>query len=76
MEIGSLKQTFREKTAQTLRQKQIGRMKLGQLFSLPESKFRKLIKELENTSLFKELRADLRTPFFYGKLDKESRNKR
>ena len=55
MEMGSLKQTFREKTAQTLRQKQIGRMKLGQLFSLPESEFRKLIKDLENTSLFKEL---------------------
>jgi len=55
MEMGSLKQTFREKTAQTLRQKQIGRMKLGQLFSLPESEFRKLIKNLENTSLFKEL---------------------
>jgi len=55
MEIGSLKQTFREKTAQTLRQKQIGRMKLGQLFSLPESEFRKIIKDLENTSLFKEL---------------------
>ncbi|KKL76219.1 hypothetical protein LCGC14_2047100, partial [marine sediment metagenome] len=55
MEMGSLKQTFREKTTQTLRQKQIGRMKLGQLFSLPESEFRKLIKDLENTSLFKEL---------------------
>ena len=55
MEMGSLKQTFRGKTAQTLRQKQIGRMKLGQLFSLPEPKFRKLIKDLENTSLFKEL---------------------
>ncbi|GAG33732.1 unnamed protein product, partial [marine sediment metagenome] len=55
MEMGSLKQTFREKTTQTLRQKQIGRMKLGQLFSLPESDFRKLIKDLENTSLFKQL---------------------
>ncbi len=55
MEMGSLKQTFRQKTAQTLRQKQIGRMKLGQLFSLPEPEFRKLIKELENTPLFKQL---------------------
>lgn len=55
MEMGSLKQTFRQKTAQTLRQKQVGRMKLGQLFSLPESEFRKLIKELENALLFKKL---------------------
>ena len=55
MEMSSLKQTLRERTTQTLRQKQIGRMKLGQLFSLPESEFRKLIRELENTSLFKQL---------------------
>jgi len=55
MEMGSLRQTLREKTSQVLRQKQIGRIKLGQLFSLPEPEFRKLIKELENDSLFKEL---------------------
>jgi len=55
METRPLRQTLRQKTSQVLRQKQIGRMKLGQLFSLPESKFRKLIKELENTSLFRQL---------------------
>ena len=55
MEMGSLRQTLRVKTSQVLRQKQIGRIKLGQLFSLPEPEFRKLIKELENDSLFKEL---------------------
>ena len=55
METGSLRQTLREKTSQVLRQKQIGRIKLGQLFSLPEPEFRKLIKELENDPLFTEL---------------------
>lgn len=55
MEMGFLKQTLRAKTSQVLRQKQIGRIKLGQLFSLPEPEFRKLIKELENDSLFREL---------------------
>lgn len=55
MEIGSLRQTLRGKTSQVLRQKQIGRMKLGQLFSLPEPEFRKSIKELEDDPLFKEL---------------------
>lgn len=55
MEMGPLRQTLREKTSQVLRQKQIGRIKLGQLFSLPEPEFRKLIKELENDSLFEEL---------------------
>jgi len=55
MEMGSLRQTLREKTSQVLRQKQIGRIKLGQLFSLPEPEFRKLVKELENDSLFREL---------------------
>jgi len=55
METGFPKQTFRTKTSQVLRQKQIGRMKLGQLFSLPETEFRKLIEELENTSLFRKL---------------------
>jgi len=55
MEMGFLRQTLRAKTSQVLRQKQIGRIKLGQLFSLPEPEFRKLIKELENDSLFREL---------------------
>ena len=55
MEMGFPRQTLRVKTSQVLRQKQIGRIKLGQLFSLPEPEFRKLIKELENDSLFKEL---------------------
>ncbi|MFQ5834989.1 MAG: hypothetical protein ACE5HR_03610 [bacterium] len=55
METGSPRQTLRQKTSQVLRQKQIGRIKLGQLFSLPEAEFRKLIKELENDPLFKEL---------------------
>ncbi len=55
MEMGFLRQTLRAKTSQVLRQKQIGRIKLGQLFSLPEPEFRKLIKDLENDSLFREL---------------------
>jgi len=55
MEMGFPRQTLRVKTSQVLRQKQIGRIKLGQLFSLPEPEFRKLIKELENDSLFGEL---------------------
>jgi len=55
MEMGFLRQTLRAKTSQVLRQKQIGRIKLGQLFCLPEPEFRKLIKELENDSLFREL---------------------
>ena len=55
METGSLRQTLRGKISQVLRQKQIGRIKLGQLFSLPEPEFRKLIEELENDPLFKEL---------------------
>ena len=48
METRAPRQTLRQKTSQVLRQKQIGRMKLGQLFSLPEPEFRKLIKQIEN----------------------------
>ena len=55
MENGFLRQTLRQKTSQVLRQKQIGRIKLAQLFSLPEPEFRKLVRELENDPLFKEL---------------------
>ncbi len=47
----SLKQTI----SQTIRQKQIGRIKLAHLFSLSESEFRKSIAEIENDPLFQEL---------------------
>lgn len=49
------KQNLKQKTSQTIRQKQIGRIKLAQLFSLPEDKFRKLITEIEKDSFFQEL---------------------
>jgi len=37
---------LRQKISQTIRQKQIGRVKLAQLFYLPEEEFRKLITEI------------------------------
>ncbi len=49
------KQSLGQKTSQTIRQKQIGRIKLAQLFSLPENEFRKLITEIEKDSFFQEL---------------------
>ncbi|TET12924.1 hypothetical protein E3J84_00785 [Candidatus Aerophobetes bacterium] len=49
------KQSLKQKTSQTIRQKQIGRVKLAQLFSLPEDEFRKLITEIEKDSFFQEL---------------------
>ncbi len=51
----SQKQSLKQKTSQTIRQKQIGRIKLAQLFSLPEDEFRKLITEIEKDSFFQEL---------------------
>ncbi len=45
----------RQRLSQVTRQKLMGRMKLGHLFALPEEKFRELVSELENDSLFKEL---------------------
>ena len=47
--------TTRQRSSQLTRQKLMGRMKLGYLFALPEDKFRQLLSELENDSLFKEL---------------------
>ena len=49
------KQTLRHTGSQVLRQKQMGRMKLGQFFSLPEDEFRKLVVEVEDDPLFHEL---------------------
>ncbi len=49
------KLTTRQRLSQVTRQKLIGRMKLGHLFALPEEKFRQMVSELENDSLFKEL---------------------
>ncbi|TET29699.1 hypothetical protein E3J68_01430, partial [Candidatus Aerophobetes bacterium] len=49
------KLTTRQRLSQVTRQKLMGRMKLGHLFALPEEKFRELVSELENDSLFKEL---------------------
>lgn len=49
------KLTTRQRLSQVTRQKLMGRMKLGHLFALPEEKFRQLVSELENDSLFKEL---------------------
>ena len=49
------KQTLKQITAQTVRQKQIGGIKLAHLFSLPEDEFKKMIKEIEKDSLFQEL---------------------
>lgn len=51
----SQRQNLKQKTSQTIRQKQIGRIKLAQLFSLPEDEFRKLITEIEKDSFFQEL---------------------
>jgi len=49
------KQSLRQITAQTVRQKQMGGIKLAHFFSLPEDEFLKMIKEIEKGSLFQEL---------------------
>jgi len=46
---------LRQKISQTIRQKQIGRIKLAHFLSLPEGEFRKLIAEIEDRPLFQEL---------------------
>ncbi len=46
---------LRQKISQTIRQKQIGRIKLAHFLSLPEGEFRKLIAEIEDSPLFQEL---------------------
>jgi len=44
----------KQRTSQRL--KLIGKMKLGQFFSLPEDKFKEYIKKIEENSLFRELK--------------------